>query len=632
MRSWGQWVSADSANSAGEDELRKQIAAAEAALGARTDLAEHRAGNRRMLFALELHTKTTDIHGIATDALVDGMEDKSIDLLYVDPETGVAYLMQGYESQGKKTVPYEKAKELFQAVAWALAATDDRTPLPPPQIALAVAGLHSALAASQISALELWLVHNLPESALHDEELSKAAAMAESILRDKWPREDGDPIAVVHRQVGRAKLAEWYEASQTPIRVTDTYEVPIVDCYEERAQSTDPSESWRCVVTSVDAEWLRQLAWKHQEPLFSANIRGYTGNRTEINQGIQATISDQPDRLLVYHNGVTALVNKIELERPADGPVCLRIHGISIVNGAQTVGSIKRLGDPAKLGKDGSPRPRIDGRLPIRFIECPNRKILMEIIRYNNLQNPTEPADFRSNDRIQRGLVAEFHNRFGIPYDGARRGHIEDGKLAKPVGTISAKTVARVLAAFHGEPAIAYFDHREIWEQDTRYAQVFPEGRVNAAHIVFCYTLYQAIEEARQRCAQSVADGGDQEDADAHEYFAHRGAVWLLLAAIGRSMDTILGPQHSRDDRFALCFDPDLTIPAGIAAWSELLDAFLAFAVQSLYEVFKPQQGLRDPNLVTKQITDFRRTIKGKRGPRGALVTECETFARLVSP
>ena len=101
---------------------------------------------------------------------------------------------------------------------------------------------------------------------------------------------------------------------------------------------------------------------------------------------------------------------------------------------------------------------------------------------------------------------------------------------------------------------------------------------------------------------------------------------------IGCSMDTILGPQRSPYDRFALYFDPDLTIPAGIAAWSELLDTFLAFAVQSLCEVFKPQQGLRDPSLVTKQITDFRRTIKGKRGPRGALVTECDTFARLVSP
>jgi hypothetical protein len=256
----------------------------------------------------------------------------------------------------------------------------------------------------------------------------------------------------------------------------------------------------------------------------------------------------------------------------------------------------------------------------------------MEIIRYNNLQNPTEPADFRSNDRIQRGLVEEFRTRFGVPYDGARRGHIEDGKLTKPVGTISAKTVARVLAAFHGEPAIAYFDHREIWEQDTRYAQVFPAGRISAAHIVFCYALYQAIEDARQRCAQSVADGGDQEDTDAHAYFAHRGAVWLLLSAIGRSMDTILGPQRSPDDRFALCFDPDLTIPEAVAAWSELLDAFLAFAVQSLCEVFKQQQGLRDQDLVSKQIVDFRGVIKGKRGPGRAWADECERFARLVSP
>jgi hypothetical protein len=620
-----------SPESVGEDELRKQIEAAEAALDSRADLAEYREhGNHRLLFALELYTKTTDIRGIATDALVDGLEDKSIDLLYVDSKSNVAYLMQGYQSQGKKTVPYDKAKELFQAIGWALASGGSPVPA---RIAPAVAELHRALTAGTVTTLELWLVHNLPESDLHDEELAKARAMAESLLRDNWPGKEGEPIAVVSRQVGSRTLAEWYKASHTPILVSDRYEVPIVDCYTEQAGSPDPSESWRCVVTSVDADWLRQLAWQHGERLLSANVRSYMGRRTPVNQGIQSTISDRPDRLLVYHNGVTALVNKFELEPATDGaPPRLVIEGISIVNGAQTVGSISRLGPPVKQ-RQGKPAqaPKIGGRLPIRFIECPNREILLEIIRYNNMQNPTEPTDFRSNDRTQHRLIDEFRDQYGIPYDGARRGHLEEGRLARPKGTISANTVGRILAAFHGDPDIAYFRQDEIWEHNEQYARVFPD-RITATHVLFCYSLYEAIETARRRCARAVAAGGDRDDGDIHAYFANRGAVWLLLAAIGRSIDTILGSEHSHDDHFTLSFHADSSLPEAVAAWEELLESFLAFAAQSLSEVFRELQGLRDTVLVGKQIDDFRHTIKGKRGPGRALAPECDKFAQLIAP
>ena len=100
--------------------------------------------------------------------------------------------------------------------------------------------------------------------------------------------------------------------------------------------------------------WLRDLYQRHKTDLFSANLRGYLGSReseSNINNGIKTTAQEQPDHFYVYNNGISALVLDYDLGSRTRGGRKLKIRGISIVNGAQTTGSLASL--------DNTPSPDI---------------------------------------------------------------------------------------------------------------------------------------------------------------------------------------------------------------------------------------------------------------------------------
>ena len=59
---------------------------------ARTDLTERYGNNALLLYALQLRFEITDIISVASDALTDGGDDKKCDLIYIDPDTGVAVM------------------------------------------------------------------------------------------------------------------------------------------------------------------------------------------------------------------------------------------------------------------------------------------------------------------------------------------------------------------------------------------------------------------------------------------------------------------------------------------------------------------------------------------------------------
>ena len=63
----------------------------------RSDLRPYKS-NSRLLHALEMRFGISDIHSVASDALTDGGGDKKCDLVYIDPDTQVAVIAQGYES------------------------------------------------------------------------------------------------------------------------------------------------------------------------------------------------------------------------------------------------------------------------------------------------------------------------------------------------------------------------------------------------------------------------------------------------------------------------------------------------------------------------------------------------------
>jgi AIPR protein len=513
--------------------------------------------NALLLFALALRWRLDDIRATAAQSLTDGSDDKKCDLVYIDEERRVAVIGQSYQSRvNRDAAPANKASDLNTAASWLLARDITHLPL---RIRPAAEELRAALNSGLIDTLEFWYVHNLPESQNVKDELNTVVVTARSHLANLNPGTSYPDISAI--EVGISTLDSWYLAHSAHILITDRLEVEVPGGYQLT------SSHWKAFSTAVPASWLFKLYHQYGTQLFSANLRDYLGSRdsdTNINNGIKASTTENPQNLWAYNNGITALVNDFNFITDRSEQK-LVIDGISIVNGAQTTGAIASV----------SQQPNSSAMVQTRFIVSSNQDVIQGIVRYNNSQNKIAPADFRSTDAVQERLRQEFSSYPDIVYLGGRRGGAEDAIRRAPEA-LSSDTVAQALAAFHGQPRIAYHRKAEIWIRDDLYSQLFKDD-THAEHIIFVYTLHLAVSNYRltimDKERRSEALTGPEEEA--LEFLRIRGAFHILMAAIGASMEIIL--TRAITNTFLLKFASISDVETMAASWLQAVEASVAF-------------------------------------------------------
>ncbi|SEL98790.1 AIPR protein [Blastococcus sp. DSM 46786] len=495
-------------------------------------------------------------------------------------------IAQGYEATvAKPHAPESKASSLHQAVNWLLGAETAEDV--PARLRSAWKEVHEAFTDGAIKEVEIWFVHNLPESSTIAAELDAVAKAAYRLTKSRY---DTDDVNIVAREVGEQTLTDRYEGSRTPILVTDSFEIPVSGSFGEEG------EDWTAVCTSIPASWLHHQYSVYKERLFSANIRGYLGSQrsqTNINNGIQQTAKEEPKQFWAYNNGITALVHSVD---PSEDGTTLTVRGLAIVNGAQTTGAIGSV--PASAVANG--------RLLARFIKCDDPTTVQEIIRYNNRQNPTQASDFRSNDRVQARLVSEFTSLGVVGYNGGRRGGAEDVIRRPGENQLSATVAAQALAAFHGRPDVAYHAKGQIWETDSIYSEVFPE-RTTAKHILFAYSLLRAVEQQKLALGAKPIGSQTQSDKDLAAWFGLRGSTFLAVAAVGAVCETVLGV--AIPDRYSVSFKKRLSVAEAIAEWQPVLQAVLALAPTQLSAPLIVPGALRNRVAVDSAINNFRAVL-----------------------
>jgi hypothetical protein len=201
----------------------------------------------------------------------------------------------------------------------------------------------------------------------------------------------GQDINIFAEEICASQLDRLYIQAERTVIVPDKLTTYIPDAVE--IKETD----WKSLLTTVRGAWLNNLYEKYKTDLFSANLRVYLGSResdSNINNGIKTTAEEEPKNFYVYNNGITALVLDYELGRRTRKGRKLEISGISIVNGAQTTGSLANL--------SGSVSPEL--QVQIRFVKANKDAIIGNVVRFNNSQNRLQAADFRSTDPIQERL------------------------------------------------------------------------------------------------------------------------------------------------------------------------------------------------------------------------------------
>lgn len=539
-----------------------------------------------LLFALSLRFNIEDITTVGTNSLTED-DDKKADLIYIDTDLQCAVIAQTFinKTRKRKTAKANKACDLNTAATWLLSRDINDLPV---ALRSHAEELRRVIQDGEIRTIYFWYVHNLTESKNVAQELKTVEHTAHAVLRRGFPQRQG--LNIQSMEVGLNTIEDWYINSSVPILVSEKLKVPITGGYYIK------NADWSAFVTAIPASWLYQQYHKYKTKLFSADIRDYLGTRNtdiNINKAIKETCSNDPKHFWVFNNGITALVHKF---KPKGGKE-LEIQGFSIVNGAQTTGAVSLL----------TRTPSNNAMVQVRFITCGNKKTIHNIVKYNNSQNKVEAPDYRSSDGIQTRLIDEFKRISSIEYS-ARRGGAED-LIRRKSDFLPSVTAGQALAALHNDPTVAYHQKTQLWISDALYSTYFNE-QTSAKHIFFAYSLLRAIQAKKMYLLDKKSNNKlTQTEEEQLSFFRLRGSIFLFLAAISNSLETILGKPIP--NFFALTFNKNFTLEQAIIQWDKIIEVTGAFS-NSLINGFS-NGGLKDKTKVNAALGDFRRYVESTR-------------------
>lgn len=509
--------------------------------------------NALPLFALGLHLDIEDLAAFATESLTDHPNDKKADIIYINEAEGVACVAQGLTAKdwAKPEAPANKASDLNTAAAWLLQTPIDEVPS---EIRPHAKLLRDGLDKKTITKLIFAYAHNCFESQNVDAELQTVRYLLKGLERVK----DAE-VEVV--ELGLRGIEALYLTSVGSIQVSEKLILP------RRKAILQKGPGWDAVILPLKGEILHGLYEKHKNALFSANLRDFLGARKvsgNVNNRIKETAENRPGEFFVLNNGVTLVTKKCEVDKKKRE---LHIHGISVVNGAQTIGAIHSAGP--KNAKNVSVLARVI------TVHDPNRMI-PAIVAGNNTQNSIVAWDRRSNDPTQIRIKEEFGAR-GVEYVHRR----DSTRKAKTC--VFADQVGQMLCAFGGDLQTAIRAKADIFESDVMYSKVFP-GSLSTAHIFAVQTLGWAYDQVKQEL-KTKSDSAEATDIEQRQLrlMDYSASKQFVVCVLGALREEIAGAKLS--DSRSLELQQEFITADGkqaVEAWIKVLKSIIPVMVQNL--------------------------------------------------
>ncbi len=246
---------------------------------------------------------------------------------------------------------------------------------------------------------------------------------------------------------------------------------------------------------SVSALDLAKLWLKHKNKLFAKNLRDFIG-QTKANDEITQTLKNDPTSFWYFNNGVTVLCQ--ELRKKTKGTKRLNddviVKGISVINGAQTIGSIGRVyEEKSEYLEEYLEEAAVFIKL-ISLENCPD-DFGIKVTKATNTQNNVESRDFVSLDPIQQKLAKELK-----AWDKEKTYFYK--RSAEMVSNENACTLTEAtiaLACFHSELELAILAKKDVsdfWKDtsSSRYKTIF-NSSVSPVQLWRTVEIYRFLEK-----------------------------------------------------------------------------------------------------------------------------------------
>ena len=333
-------------------------------------------------FAIEYHAEATREE--AAESVIDGCNDNGIDSIYYSDKTGYLYIVQSkFFNKDTSGVPAGDVHKFIQGVRDLLNGYFDRFN---EKLNRKKKQLEQAIYSAQTQFIII-LIHTGNEPL----------GQHPNIVINDYLKEMNDPTEVLFfRNIRQGDIHSIIARGATGAPID--LEVNILNW----GKTESPYLSYYGQVSTNEiASW-----WNAYYPgIFTPNIRMFLG-QTEVNDGIISTLKDNPELFWYFNNGITVLCQSIH-KKPFGGNKrdsgIFECKGASIVNGAQTVGSIA-------IVHQSSPESLNEATIFVKFISLENcpEEFPIQITKATNTQNRIDRRDFVSLDQNQERLKTEL--------------------------------------------------------------------------------------------------------------------------------------------------------------------------------------------------------------------------------
>lgn len=377
------------------------------------------------------------------DDITDGAGDKQIDAIVIDDDRATVFIIQG-KFIGSNSVDAEPLREVLSS--WV--------------------GLRDLVKLQEIANEKLKRKLSEVSRALEDEyEIS-----FELITTSSLTSSAKDDLANFQKQL--AELSEKDDIVAT-LNLVDKDE--LRRRYDLALERENPSirhsiklESGRylamniagtnAIVAAIPLKDCLKFPGIKDGTLFQKNVRQSLGINNTVNKGIKNTIySDRHRDFFFFHNGITAICNKLTLNEEN-----LELQGLSIVNGCQSLNTILSCSEQVKSLEDTY--------ILFRFYEIPQRDRADKISIFTNSQSAVKPRDLRSNDKRVLNLKKSFEQKYPQGYLTTKRGEVASAEKDKKF-VLDLSNLGKYLISWHSQrPNIAYSETKIF---DKYFEQLF---------------------------------------------------------------------------------------------------------------------------------------------------------------
>ncbi len=379
----------------------------------------------------------------AKDDMTDGTDDKQIDAIIIDDDKQTIFIIQG-KFISQNAVDAEPLREVLSS--WLQLRDLVRLQeISNNKLKRKLSEVAKALEDDYEIAFELITTGTLTPAANND------LATFQHNLVELSENEDFNASLTV---IDRDELKRRYDIA---LEVDNPSINHIMDLSEGKYMPVKIANT-QVVIATVPLKECIKIPGIKDGTLFQKNVRQSLGLSNRVNKGIKSTIySDNHKDFFFFHNGITAICNKLTMENNH-----LKLHGLSVVNGCQSLNTIFSCSEKVKTLNDT--------HILFRFYEIPQRERGDKISINTNSQSAVKPRDLRSNDKRVLNLKRVFEQKYPSGYFITKRGENPPATKDKNY-IIDLVDLGKYLISWHSQrPNIAYSETKIF---DKYFEQLF---------------------------------------------------------------------------------------------------------------------------------------------------------------